>query len=212
MGGEPSASQVRASACPLPLRARRSRIRQDLNGAAVAQPVVQQVEQDIQATEPPGFAQFAKGRQIANVAFPAQFRLDGEPPVRLLEDEAIVDPPVADQLLQLRYRDRFLHHACHNAPAVDRDRRAAIDLAHPIAACAAVRLLLHLPPRPHHSLPRFAGEAGAAGQATVPHASVPFMGPCIAHAGMRFKLATNEGCLLLVAVAPPEAGLKGRRL
>jgi len=226
-----SEKQPRASVCSQALRSARPRVRQHLNNAVVTQRVVQQLEENIQAAEAPGFAHFPEGRQIANVAFSAQFRPDGEPAVRLLEREAIINPPVGDQLLELRDRDRVFRHPRHNASAVDRDRRALIDLALPEPVHAAVRFLLYMQPSPHGSSLHLAGASGAAAQlaaglrsAARPDAAniaparrcptVPVLSPdYIAHVSVQYKLLPfDKRPLFVLAAHSPRLISNGQRL
>jgi len=205
MGSEASATPPRASVRSEAFSSARPRIRQHLNDAVVAQRVVQQLEEDIQAAEASWLTELPEGRQVPNVAFSAQFRPDGEPAVGLLESEAIIDPPVGDQLLELRDRDRVFPHPLHNASAIDCDRRADFHLAHPISVHAAVRFVLYLLPHPHGSSRYLAGDCGAADQAVtglqcaacpdaaeiaaaLPCGTVPLVpAHCIAHVIIQYK-------------------------
>jgi len=115
MGSGKSDTRLRASECSEALRNARSRIRQHLNNTAVAQCVVKQFEEHVQAAEAPGLAQFTEGRQKANVAFPGQLHQNNEPAVGLLKGDALIDAPVGDQLFERRDRDRVFGHPLHKA-------------------------------------------------------------------------------------------------
>jgi len=214
-----SDTRPRASERSEALRNAGPRIGQHLNNTVVTERVVQQLEEDVQVAEAPGLAQFAESRQIANVAFPAQFRQDDEPAVGLLEGDALIDAPVGDQLFERRDRDRVFGHPLHNTSAVDRDRRAPIYFAHPIPIPAAVRFVLYILPRPHRPSFYFAGGCGAAGQgaAALPCAARPNAGDitplqpcpfapripptCIAHVSVQFKVRPFDKRPLFVVAA-----------
>jgi hypothetical protein len=198
MGSRISGTRLPASERSEALHNAGARIRQHLNNAVVAQRIVQQLEEDIRATEAPGLAKFAESRQRANVAFPGQFRQDDEPAVGLLEGDALANAPAGHQLLECRDRDRVLSHPLHGASAVDCEGSAPV-YPQPTPVRAAIGSVPRVLVRQCGSARCPEAVISASAQ---PWPCVPVLpAPCVAHVSVPFKLELFDREPLFVRAA-----------